>query len=307
MAFDDVKMVSYKKLENIMRNEKPYQNTSVYPLGERRYSNRHFRMRDDGAFTIHCWNLKMAEQDINIGIEPHYTSAIIHLDNSIEYKYVGGCGDVQFLSALAGGVCHSKTRGGSLHHYMKTHPLFLGLRINLESYQAVTPYVMRSRVLDKKKGRELLANYEVGSKVAMVMLESMDYVGRHEHAAFLLSEYGSDFALNQDTEMVVRLMDEHKYADALMLSLIKANWHMHRCAENGHHDAYWAASKRNIFGGGFSNTLNSHFRNKFNNNLLDGSPEVFKYGEPYEMGSSFPSSKWGYSLKDLNGKNLVRI
>ena len=308
MAYNDVMRVSYARLKREMETDKPFKNTNAYPLGERRYSRRHFRMREDGAFTLHDWHLVSAEKDKHDKKHMHYyTLAVVHPDNSFEYTAIDNLGSIQFLCALAGGVTHSKVHGGHMHFYKKWHPLFMGLRINLDTHEAVTPYVLKTRVLNKKLGKEYLRQFEVGKQVGRHMLNAMDANGRVEVCADVVKEYGVDTLCN---EHVTKLMVEGKYADAIACSLmLDNNWHYIRAAsmykETG--DNQWPFHIARIFGDEFIREVDTQFKGKLDDSILRGSTEVFKYSEPRKMGDIFPSSKWGYSLQDLDGNNLVRI
>jgi len=309
MAYYDIDKVSYNKLLKITQTEKPYANTKAYPLGERRYSRRHFRQREDGAFTLHDWNLKAAEKDeVNAkAIGTQYVAAVVYPDNSFEYVTILDNGSTQFMTALAGGVTHIKARGGSVHHYRQCHPLFKGLRINLDSHEAVTPYVMRVRTLDKKKAKDYLRQFEVSKKVGRHMLDAMDWKGRLEVCVDVVERFGVDF-LSHDH--VAKLMSEGKHTDAIActLMLYKFGWRYTRAANDVQRGGttFWQIDK--LFADSFQEDVNDVFTTGWvDESILRGTPEMFKYGEPLEMGESFPSSKWGYSLKDLDGNNLVRI
>ena len=314
MAYYDVSKVSYNKLLKITQMEKPYANTKAYPLGERRYSRRHFRQREDGAFTLHDWNLndwnlKAAEKDeVNAkAIGPQYVAAVVHPDNSFEYVTIIDNGSTQFMTALAGGVTHIKAKGGNVHHYKRCHPLFKGLRIDLDSHEAVTPYVMRVKTLDKKKAKDYLRQFEVSKKVGRHMLDAMDWKGRLEVCVDVVERFSEDF-LSHDH--VAKLMNEGKHTDAIAcaMMLFKYGWRYSRAATSSQREGgtFWQLDK--LFAVDFQKSVNDVFTTGWvDESILRGTPEVFKYGEPLKMGESFPSSKWGYSLKDLDGNDLVRI
>jgi hypothetical protein len=308
MAYYDIDKVSYNKLLKITQTEKPYANTEAYPLGARRYSRRHFRQREDGAFTLHDWNLKAAEKDeVNAkAIGTQYVLAVVHPDNSFEYVTFDN-GSTQFMTALAGGVAHIKARGGHVHYYRQSHPVFKGLRINLDSHEAVTPYVMRVRTLDKKKAKDYLRQFEVSKKVGRHMLDAMDWQGRLEVCVDVVERFGVDF-LSHDH--VAKLMSEGKHTDAIACALMlsKYGWRYSRAATSIQRQGgiFWQLDR--LFAGDFQESVNDVFTTGWvDESILRGTPEMFKYGEPLKMGESFPSSKWGYSLKDLDGNNLVRI
>jgi len=309
MAYNDIGKVSYARLKREMEMDKPYANTKAYPLGERRYSRRHFRQREDGAFTLHDWNLKSAEKDEmnHSAIGPQYVSAIVHPDNSFEYVTILDNGSTQFLSALAGGVAHVKARGGHVHYYRQCHPVFNGLRINLDSHEAVTPYVMRVKTLDKKKAKDYLQQYEVSKKIGRHMLDAMEWKGRLEVCVDVVERFGGDFLSHAH---VAKLMSEGKHTDAIACALMvnKFGWRYSRAAMNFYSGAniLWQTDK--LFAHSFQDDIDDVFtKGWLDESILRGTPEMFKYGEPLKMGESFPSSKWGYSLKDLDGNDLVRI
>jgi hypothetical protein len=139
------------------------------------------------------------------------------------------------------------------------------------------------------------------------MLDAMDWRGRLEVCVDVVERFGVDF-LSHDH--VAKLMSEGKHTDAIActLMLYKFGWRYSRAAKDVQKGGttFWQIDK--LFANSFQEDVNDVFTTGWvDESILRGTPEMFKYGEPLKMGESFPSSKWGYSLKDLDGNNLVRI
>ena len=57
MTFYDVSRMEYKDYKKVAETYKPYRGTNAYPVGSRRYSARHFVMRDDGVVEVYYTGL----------------------------------------------------------------------------------------------------------------------------------------------------------------------------------------------------------------------------------------------------------
>ena len=146
-AFYDVRTCSSH--EDFLKGHTPYKGSlKSYPLGDRRYSARHFRVRYDGRVDIYY--LHRATQDrFERGEIPESDRkwlerrliASVFPDNTVEFLNLG-MGEAMMMSKLFGvWIHHSKRQGGYvLQTNGKTHPIFKGQRFKIGSFECVTPY-----------------------------------------------------------------------------------------------------------------------------------------------------------------------
>jgi len=334
MAFDDIAGASYNKLIEHTKKVKPYKDSNgAYNLGYRKYTNRHFRVREDGVIDIFFCDMTNAKRKIKESEDLYGRHgrhlASIHPDNSIEITKSDGQGDIQFLSAIIPYVTHSQAHHGLLirsSNRWKTggsaqsHPVFKGGRFHLESHETMTPYVLQPRAVDRKLRKEVIARFDTFKKVGMTLLEPMTPQGIFEIYKELWNEYGEDAMHEIQPDMIVKLVQENKYLDAVLLSQLSkgdfgwfgmwrisqliadekvGNFNTHRL--NGFLGDDYKRSVREVFVGG------AEGEDKMNDLFIKGTPDAFHYKDPIPNGQAIPTSKWGYKLTDLSGNNLIRV
>jgi hypothetical protein len=158
MAFDDVVRTDFKKLQEIVTKTKPYRGTTdKFPLGNRRYKNRHF-----------VWFGTHADIWYNEGWYSNLCR--IHSDESVEFlqdNYYQGANmmmTAMFWPYLTFSTCGSK--GGDIvdvpHTKGKEHLLFKGLRIFLKTgdVHPTTPYELSIASLDREKTKAIREKYK---------------------------------------------------------------------------------------------------------------------------------------------------
>ena len=84
MSFNDIRRISYERLMQRTKIDRPYKDSgNAYPLGDRRYSDRHFRHEADGTFTI--WYADRESIDNKYGKSndkgAHYANNSSYMDN----------------------------------------------------------------------------------------------------------------------------------------------------------------------------------------------------------------------------------
>ena len=334
MAFNDIAGASYNGLIEHTKKVKPYKDSNgAYNLGYRKYSDRHFRVREDGVIEIFFSHMSSVKAKIRDGEDLYARGgrhlANIHPDNSIEIVKSDGQGDIQFLSALIPYVTHSQAHHGLLIRSFnrwksdgvtKSHPVFRGGRFHLESHETMTPYVLQPRAVNRKLRKEVIARFDTFKKVGMTMLEPMTPHGIFEIYKELWNEYGEDAMHEIQPDLIVKLVQENKYLDAVFLSQLckgdfgwfgmwrisqlmadekVGNFSIHRL-NNFLGDEYKRSVRELLIGG-------EEGECKMNDLFIKGTPEAFHYKDPIPNGQAIPTSKWGYKLTDLSGNNLIRI
>ena len=335
MAFNDIRNVSYKTLVEHTQKVKPYKDSNgAYNLGERRYSDRHFRVREDGVIDIFFSDMTNVKQKIKEG-EDLYDGrnsrhiASIHPDNYIEITKSNGQGDIQFLSSMIPYVSHSQVHHGlvirSFNRWQsdgvtKSHPVFRGGRYHLESHDTLTPYVLQPRAVNRKIRKEVIARFNIFKKVGITMLEPMTAHGIFEIYKELWNEYGENTMHEIQPDLIVKLVQENKHLDAVLLSMLSKGdfgwfgmWKLSQLMEDEKGGDFNTTRLDTFLGGEFKKSVRDVYmgaegvEDALNDLFIKGTPDAFHYKDPIPNGQAFPSSKWGYKLTDLSGNNLIRI
>jgi hypothetical protein len=333
MAFEDIKDISYKQLIEHSQKVKPYRDSEgAYNLGERRYSDRHFRVRDNGVISVFFSYMQNVRHRIEQG-ESEYTTgrhlANIHPDNSMEIINSSGQGDIMFLSSIMPYVTHSKAHHGLMIRSSnrwkeggieQSHPVFRGGRYSLDSHETVTPYILQPKMVDRKMRKQVVARFDLFKKVGLTMFNALSPSGIYEIYKELWNEYGEDAMHRIDGEVIVKLVNDNKPLDALLLSMLSKGdfgwWGMWKIRQLVFDEMNSAISDHRVnafLGESFNKIVNETYLNigeevgKLDDLLIKGSPDAFHYKDPIPNGQAIPSSKWGYKLTDMSGNNLIRI
>jgi hypothetical protein len=202
----------------------------------------------------------------------------------------------------------------------KSHPVFRGGRFHLESHETMTPYVLQPRAVDRKLRKEVIARFDTFKKVGMTMLEPMTPHGIFEIYKELWNEYGEDAMHEIQPELIVKLVQENKYLDAVLLSqLCKGDfgwfgmWRISQLIADEKVGNFSTHRLNNFLGDDYKRSVREVFvggaegEDKMNDLFIKGTPEAFHYKDPIPNGQAIPTSKWGYKLTDLSGNNLIRI
>ena len=330
MSFSDIRRISYERLFNRVAMDRPYKDSgNAYPLGDRKYSNRHFRDEGDGVFTL--WYADRETVDNKYGKANDKASnygknndwynkcmiGIVRSDNSFEFVVSGGQGENMLLSqGLSANVHNVASKGGLVcekGNYI--HPVFKGLRINCDTGEAMTDYEVFLPKVKRKDANEVMSQYSEFMSVFETMVKAMDdkgiwevYTDMYIHEANNTPEIWR--AMNIST--VKRLVGEKKYVDAgclfTMLSKIsnmrwRTEWIMNDSNGTG---IITNPSVSRISG----QSLPMAWRDRaitdvkvnFRKMILKEHPEVFNF-EKLESGAELPASQWG--LRVLSGGKIV--
>lgn len=319
MSFNDVRRISYDRLIQRIALDKPYKDSgNAYPLGDRRYSDRHFRHEANDTFTI--WYADRESIDNKYGRSndkqnalaqnQHYYDnrmiGIVHPDNSFEFTVDTSQGENMLLThALGAWVHHEKSKGGTVYEKRKVgnsgkhiHPVFKGLRINCDTGEAVTPYSVFLPVVKRKAANEVMAKYQDFITVFKTMVDSMDDRGIWEVFEDLYkheAEGSKENWRSLDIAVVKRLIDEKKYVDAgCLFSLLNRTSHMRWRIE-------WQMDNETLpvaqsLSYGWRGQAKKDVTTNFRKEILKQHPEVFTFTE-LEAGDPLPASQWGVEVR----------
>lgn len=319
MSFNDIRRISYERLMQRTKTDRPYKDSgNAYPLGDRRYSDRHFRHEADGTFTIWYADREIVDnkydknndkQDAYSQNKNFYDKRMIgrvHPDNSFEFVEETSQGENMLLTeALGAWVHHEKAKGGTVFEKRKVansgkyiHPVFKGLRIDCDTGAAVTPYSVFLPVVNRKAANEVMSQYQDFITTFKVMIDSMDERGIWEVFEDLYRhEAGGDKdkwrSLNTGT--VKRFIDEKKYVDAgclfaLLNSSSYMRWRVEWVMDNDTQSGLDSLSHR------FKDNAKKDVSTKFRKMILKQHPEVFTFTE-LEAGDPLPASQWGVEVR----------
>lgn len=321
MTFRDVNYINYQNLLSTTKHQAPYRDSgNAYPLGDRKYSTRHFRKEADGSFSLWYANRERADRHVT-GTEhegekrwsdymENSRIGVVRPDNSFEFTARGyGQGDNMMLSeGLAGHLYNDVTRGGlMLTKGRFFHPVFRGLRIDCSSGKAVTDYKIFRRVLDRKKANEYMKQYDQFKRVGPVMYQSLNDDGIAEVYDDLLNEYGREFDTLGDVE-AMRMVKEGKYVDAICVFAFKVTPGLKHFAQER---ARAKADGEPLFNRFFhwyprSRVMTlKRIKDSFRDIAVAEDESLFDY-EELEVGHKPPSSKWAYKIT-VDGVQVERV
>jgi hypothetical protein len=338
MPYNDIPWVSYDGLKDRTRM-RPYANAAnTFPLGDRKYSHRHFRVRDDGVFELYLGNRAVVDAGLSSqpakrspdpNVTTHYANlaliARVYADNSFEFLSTrGGLADLIIYDSMIRNShisCNSRYGGGVMSFDPgKMHPLFHGLRINLSDLSAhsSSDYVTYLPTLNRKEGKEFSTIFDEFHRAWRVLFEPMQRNAYAEIVKDLAEEYPAAFAeliaskkdpryyhqsLHLDekelTDMILDLISKRRYADVAIASLgYKHCWVLYRLYRSEAHD-------KNYFHN-FDEMLSKAI-GKLVENCMKHTPRLFSH-RAIESGSPLVATKWGLiTMLKSTGETVIRL
>ena len=151
------------------------------------------------------------------------------------------------------------------------------------------------------------------------MLEPMTAQGIFDIYKDLWNEYGEEAMHEIEPDLIVKLVQENKHLDAVLLSMLSkgdfgwfAMWKISQLITDELAGHFNHTRLQNFLGEPFKESVKAIYKGEgekdlLNDLLIKGSPDAFHYKDPIPNGQAFPSSKWGYKLTDMSGNKLIRI
>ena len=332
MQFYDVNR--FKHLHEVVAKDKPYRgSTNVYPLGQRRYSDRHFVVKDDGTYDV--WYLDKTYADnlrnntLSEGEKNHASFheacflGVVHPDKSFEFKNTHGQGPNMLMTEGIGmRVHHDVKRGGTVvEGGSVAHPVFRGLRIDLNTGAALTPYQVHIRKAKRKECKDYYAQYDQKIDVAFKMMEAMTVDGLKEVYRDLFEQYSTKSEsfrvktlMQTDGAEVNKLFDKGFGVDALCLYSV--------IAQHGTYGLLRDYDVRNLFSEHnysrldalgtqrYVNILKANTNKHLRTHLLDHAPKDLQstlFDFEIAPKETLPTSKWGISVTLADGTPVHRL
>ena len=226
--FYDVNSITYDKLLKTTQYQKPYRDSgNAYPLGDRRYSARHFRKEVDGSFSIWYLNrgitdkVLKGDEDIGDYYKNRKPLAVVHPDNTMEFTDTNfHQGDRCLFSELigrGGTIQQIKSKGGVVFYNSNgAYPVFVGLRISLDTYKPVTKFEVIQPTLNRKRSNEAMKQYREFLDTYPVLLKALDEKSGVSVITDMYQQMGEDNFMKINAKDIKDLVDKKFYLDAAM-------------------------------------------------------------------------------------------
>lgn len=314
MAYNDVPHLSYKVLEKMRAARVPFRGTEVdaWPIGDRDYSDRHFRYdKNTGVYDLYLGHLKTVDRlvagHINDATYDRDMSVLnachlgrMHPDNTFEFLAPRSGGNFMFLeSAFDMNFFTQKNIGGAATSWrgpgyeMNMHPLFHGLRVNMDTKEVhpSTHYTTLHPTLKIKESKEYMKRFDEFLSVYHMFLDPIEGNGIAEIFEDL-KDKGYDKDMHTST-LIESLVLQRHYADAAVMCGAFIGLWAFRNPKQMHN--YIKKCARHVL----------TKKNLFAHHMLYNKPELFKY-YPIPMGARLSTTKWNIRIES-HGKDMCRL
>ena len=301
----DIHKTNYASLKHREKVCPAYRSSDARPLGYRDYSDRHFRpLKDEEGFALYYGNRRNVDEITKQGGAvtrlSHTPFAIVRADNSIEFLRDTGLmsENLMLQGMLSAGVYHSKAHGGTIiKQAMKAtnrdtpisysmHPMFAGLRLNMDTLEAMTPYEFYRRKLNRVQAKSYLEQFQETKTTGIVLLKAMTHNGINELIKDLRNTPHNDYE-----KQFYESVDKKYYLDALMYFILSEQ------------NYWWDINNERL--PRFIKLVTDALSKKFNDFVLKNSDVGFDLVK-LESGKLFESCKWGYKIV-CNGQEVKRL
>ena len=310
-----MKHLSYSRLQAITNSVPHFRgNQNRFPLGNRRENRKYFLVREENGqkvFDIVYGQRWTRNERLELGNPGAFTAlpnimGTVRPDNSFEFTADSyGQGDNRFFSNMCIQGCFaSDSRRGGMVYYERYdgggqfHPIYKGMRVDTTTMQALAPYEVVMRHVDRKKSKDVIQKYERFFKVSEVMLKNMtmgmvlDVVRDMEavgtSSGWAVGGGGGVWLRKQPEDYVAeaeRLIDEAPL-DAFVLYCVGLNvgrlayqmrWGSRDEQDNAHEKLFMSLKR------------------KLTKEIYRSYASIFKY-VTYEQGKKYPTSDWGVKI-----------
>lgn len=329
--------LNYTRLNSISHSVPPYRgSTNRFPIGSRRQNTKYFLVRDENGQRVfdivHGQNWKHIEltkeeydECAKIGMQrlhkyedadgswnhyryevyPHILG-VVRPDNTFEFTgnhY--GQGDRGILSNYTHGyLCTDSRRGGVIWYgrlngngERGAYPIYKGLRVHCETMRPTKPITVVGRKVDRKVGKNLLAEYADFYTTTEVMTKAMDYEIFVKTMVEVLDEHIGKIEVGAPLNWAVcadkaKTLLHSAPLDAVMLYIYgwdigSMRWNYRRFVDTsyGRYSAY-EDTPHDMF---------INLKRRLNKEIYKANEKVFKKVE-YTNGEMYPPSEWGYTV-----------
>ena len=321
-----MKGLSYARLEQITKVEKPYRGTTDrYPVGNRRHNLKNFFVREENGVKVFdvTYGTRWKRHDLTkeeyekmeaFGMKGLHKYE--HTDREHEYiRYetlpfnVGtvypeeyfqfnaetyyGQGDRSFLSDCSHGwFMNDSRRGGMVWTFgrkadYRCVPIYKGARVSTaDNFEVLDDYVVVGKKVNRKVGKDLLAGYETFYKTSETMCKAMPRDLFLATAKEIMEEERRDHKRYFEEAEARR---EQAPLDAMILYALALD--VGKIEQQINHANWYNHEPYEIF---------CNLKRKLNNGLYREHPEVFT-PVYFKKGEAYPPSIWGYEVM-VNGE-----
>lgn len=239
---------------------------------------------------------------------PHIIG-VVRSDNTFEFTTKRLHQGIRMvLSGYSQGWFFSDSRRGGIVYRERHgvfHPIYKGMRVYCESMTPIVPYVVQSRYVNRKVGKELLAGYADMFKTTEVMLKAMEwktfvdtikevvdenFEGRRLGA---WNEHGGQIQTYEYLDLAKELTATAPL-DAFMMFTLAFN--VDRMQWNIQNDSSRSWNDTEL------PQLFMAVKRRFSKEMYKKTPDVF-YEEPQVMGRKYPTNEWGVRV-EVDGKEV---
>lgn len=197
--FSDVRIVTYETLEKIRQGEEPFRgyDKKVWPLGDRRYTNRHFTYDAESKTYDLFYGALWLQDKRKVLLKTKTTDGHakpllrVHADNSIEFMQDPFIPECAFISRVLfsgvnyrrGFVHNVRSKGGPVVSIYSNglntgeqYPVFVGLRIYKDTLKVhpSSQYTVFHPVVNRVAVKEHMSRYDEFFKVCNLFLQQID-------------------------------------------------------------------------------------------------------------------------------------
>jgi hypothetical protein len=285
--FFDISKMNYDDF--VKRSKKPYRGSNASPLGWREYSARHFRpLENEEGFALYYRHRGLLDDTKDSDLRKSF--AVVRPDNTIEFNNPTSTQseNIMLRNILNTPFYHEKARGGTcISKENIMHPIFKGLRINMDTLKETKPYELYVKKLIHKEAKGYLKQFDEFKIASLTMFNSMNANGVDE----LLYEVRKSNCYHN--VVFFECLEKKHYVDALMHFVLSkyGYWNWADITESRLAD--------------FKEVVKQALDKNFNDFVLLNTEVPFQM-KMVESGKRFPTSKWGYAIVQ-DGNKMIRL
>lgn len=312
MHYDIKRYTSY---DSFLKGNHPYNKSNAYPLGDRKYSQKHFRLAPNGDLHIMYANRLEMDKATNptptiadrdrAARYPKRHLATVHPDNSITIHNANDMGDYKLLEAVTGfSMVQESKRGGLVIRAYEgrvdkprhMHLGFKGLRIMLDT-GAVHPeckYFVNHRTINRVTSQEYMKQYDEFLATYPIMLRASSLESIRE----LMTEIRNSRKMIEYIGYADECIKKQHYVDAAVSFAMSVGI-----------NPWWY-----LFNSSKTDQVHTEMINRINKNFKRGMLCLAPYPEKvfeikrYEGGAYCPTSQWPLNVYlDGTGTPLHRL
>lgn len=327
MSFEDISWNRLKSHDAYMKTTEvvaPYRNkgdVKAWPIGQRRYSHRHFTVDKDGIVSIwHGPHKLLSDCRNGFSVEERHKLwmakaciAKVHPDNSMEFLGDMHQSNSMMMTALTGCyVCQDSRRGGAVIYHKQNeapYPLFYGFRMRLDNFSVHpdTQYTLRYRRLVRGMSDKVMDKYKQAFDTGLSMMSNMTVDGLHETHGDLERELSELVKIERGKVQQNTSFNYWGTRTRLAKTLLDKDIENNFCVDAVYHAAmttqysYWVGNSSTVV---MTIAKTKNALKSARKELIRNSPEAFVHVD--KGMDEFTTASWGVDVI-CNGKIASRL